>query len=144
LKFALITLIIRVAFPVIAISNEVFYSQFLAPQFNVSSGQLQTTSDELQALQKQTSTPQSTATQQGFIENAKKLFTNARDTLDIEQQLGRFKAAAEKISEHTIKLMGVLIVQTVIVPLFSLWLALRFIQWVATLNLTSLFSNPPQ
>ena len=119
-------LIVRFAVPVIAISGELFYQQFLQPQFEESSQQLQLTTSQLQDIQEDT-TPQTNEVQQerSFFESAKDLYRSATDSLDFEQQLESFMTAAENISEHAVKLMVVFVFQTILFPLVSIWLVIK-------------------
>ena len=119
-----------------AIVSENFYQVFLAPQFEASSQQLLDTTEQLQDIQAESEAGFSGAKadnteDKSLFESARELYRSATQSLDFEQHLQDFKAAAENISEHAIKLMVVFVFQTIILPLGSLWLIVKSIQWVA-------------
>ena len=134
-KLFAVILIVRFAVPAIAIGGELFYQQFLEPQYQESSEQLQLTTDQLRDIQQET-TPEARESEQdrSFFESARELYRSATDTLDFQQQLDNFKAAAETISEHAIRLMVVFVFQTIVVPLVSIWLVVKGIQGVIRLK----------
>lgn len=130
-RIAIISLIIRLSVPTMAIATEKFYTVFLAPQYEESSQQLLSTTDQLQDIQSQTDPAVPAPTEdKSFLESAKELYRSAASTFDMQQHLEDFKAAAENISEHAIKLIVVFVFQTIILPLGSVWLILKAIKWV--------------
>ncbi len=142
-RSALICLIIRFSVPLMAVATENFYELFLAPQYEESSQQLLSTSDELQDIQSQSdaSSSMSDANEdKSFLESAKDLYRSASNAFDVQRHLEEFKAAAENISEHAIKLIVVFVFQTIILPLTALWLIVKTIRWVAMGRL-SFFDN---
>jgi hypothetical protein len=146
-KSCLVLIIIRFAIPLLALAGDGFYQHFLASQFASSSQQLQLTSSELSALKDETSVDAMTGSngqadsdaepdQQGsFFANARKLYRSATSTLDFQRQIDRFKNAADAISEHAIRLMVVFILQTLLLPLLSVWLILKAIKAVTGMPL---------
>ena len=131
-RLAVIFLIIRLSVPAMAVATESFYEYFLAPQYEESSQQLLTTTDQLKDIQSQTEAAKiSSDEEKSFIQSAKDLYRSATSAFDMERHLEEFKAAAESISEHAIKLIVVFVFQTIILPLGSLWLIFKAIKWVA-------------
>ena len=133
-RTALIFLIVRFSIPLMAVATENFYQLFLAPQYEESSQELLSTTDQLQDMQAQseatTTTPNSTE-EKSFLDSAKDLYRSASNAFDVRQHLEDFKLAAESISEHAIKLIVVFVFQTIILPLTALWLIVKAIRWVA-------------
>lgn len=134
-KAAIVFLIVRFSIPVMAIVGEGFYQYFLEPQFQESSQQLLSTTEQLQDIQAdvESEADVSGATggrEKSLLDSARELYRSATNSLDLDQHLADFKAAAENISEHAIKLIVVFVFQTIIVPLGSLWLILKAIKLV--------------
>jgi hypothetical protein len=135
-RSAIIFLIIRFSVPLFAIGGERFYQYFLAPQYQESSEQLLSTTEQLNDLQDETEdstegSEKSGTKEKGIFENFGDMVRSATSTIDVRQQLKDFKLAAENISEHAIKLIVIFICQTIILPLGSIWLILKAIKWVA-------------
>ena len=131
-RAAVIFLIVRLSVPAMAVGTESFYEYFLAPQYEESSQQLLATTDKLNDIQSKSEAASLNINEdKSFIQSAKDLYRSATAAFDMEQHLEEFKAVAENISEHAIKLMVVFIFQTIILPLGSLWLIFKTIKWVA-------------
>ncbi len=133
-KIAIICIIVRFSVPVMAIAGEKFYQVFLAPQFETSSQQLLVTTEQLENIQQQaepSSGPTNGESQKSLLESARELYRSATNSLNVRQHLDDFKAVAENISEHAIRLVVVFIFQTIILPLASIWLILKTLKWVA-------------
>ena len=131
-RMAIIGLIIRFSVPAMAITSELFYQSFLAPQYQSSSEQLLSTTDKLRDIQEQTQPVIGDQSEEkNWLESARELYRSATNKLDMQQYIDDFTAAAENISEHAIKLIVVFVFQTIILPLGSVWLVLKAIRWVA-------------
>ncbi|MEM7359682.1 MAG: hypothetical protein AAF431_11340 [Pseudomonadota bacterium] len=134
-KAAIVFLIVRFSIPVMAIVGESFYKYFLEPQFQESSQQLLSTTEQLQDIQADVESDadisgSKAGEEKSFLDSARELYRSATNSLNLDQHLEDFKAAAENISEHAIKLIVVFVFQTIIVPLGSLWLILKAIKFV--------------
>ncbi|MCB1757975.1 MAG: hypothetical protein KDJ38_20830 [Gammaproteobacteria bacterium] len=125
-RLFLLLLILRFTVPLTAFLNEWVYREFLLEQYNDSSGQLQQASDEIGSINDETdvalNTPQGA---ESLMDKARQLYDSAMGQIDFEKKLDRYKAAAETISENTINLIVVFVLQTVIFPLLFLWLIVR-------------------
>lgn len=133
-KIAIIFIIVRFSVPVMAIGGEKFYQVFLAPQFEASSQQLLETTEQLNQIQQQaesSSVSTNSTSEKSLLDSARELYRSATNSLDVRQHLDDFKAVAENISEHAIRLIVVFIFQTIILPLASIWLILKTLKWVA-------------
>ncbi|MFT4630878.1 MAG: hypothetical protein ACI8PV_002009 [Dinoroseobacter sp.] len=133
-KVAIIFLIVRFSVPAMAIAGEKFYQVFLAPQFETSSQQLLDTTEQLNKIQQEADSSRvliGGESPKSLLDSARELYRSATNSLDVRQHLEDFKTAAENVSEHAIRLIVVFIFQTIILPLFSIWLILKTLKWVA-------------
>lgn len=64
----------------------------------------------------------------GVLDKAKKWFSSASKTIDIEVRLEEYKEAATEATRHTINLIVVFVIQTVVFPLLFLWIVYRFLR----------------
>lgn len=127
----LVMVILRFAIPVTAIGSELFYQYFLQPQYMQSTQQLSATTDQLQQMEQDSSIDQQTAEKdRSFLQSARDMMRSASSTLDIREKIKQFKTAAENISEHAIKLMVVFVIQTILLPILSLWGVLQLLKLV--------------
>lgn len=122
-KVTAVLLVMRFTVPVIAVINEGIYQAFLAPQYEESMAGLQQTSAAIEDLKQGPDTQQDP----GFIERAKQMMQNASAALDVDKQLDKLKQAASEASEDALNMIVVFVLQTLLFPLFFLWLSYRFI-----------------
>ncbi len=124
-------LILRFSVPLMALCNEWAYQQFLDEQYNTSSQQLEAARDEIGKINQDPSVDKKGIDQNdSFMEKAQQLYNSALSQFDFEKKLDRYQAAAEQVSENTIRLIVVYILQTVAFPLFFLWIIIRLIKGV--------------
>lgn len=129
-KSAAILLIIRFTIPMIAIANEGVYHYFLAPQYEHSKQQLEQTTDAIGRIHSEQR--EDASSQPGsLLDEAKQLYESASRQIDIDAHIEEYKAAAENVSEYTIDLIVVFVLQTIIFPLLFIWLVIQIIKRIA-------------
>ena len=132
LRSAIIILIIRFSIPITAILSETVYEHFLEPNYIASSQELMVATRKLEKIKTETETAKSSSSEpKSLLESAKAIYNSATNKLDMQQHINDFKLAAENISEHAIQLIVVFVIQTLLLPLLSVWVTLKTIKWVA-------------
>ncbi|WP_417445707.1 hypothetical protein [Kangiella sp.] len=122
-KAAMFLVLVRFATPVMALTNEGFYHVFLDNNYQEASVELEGVSKTIE-----NNTPEQEAvTEPGrsAYQGAKEWFSNAISQLDIKKQIEAYQAAAERASQNVIELITVFVVQTILFPIFFLWLIYR-------------------
>lgn len=130
LKGTAILLILRFAIPVIAIANEGVYHNFLAPQYEHSRQQLEQTTDAIGRIHSE-NREQISPPSGSLLDGAKQFFASASRQIDIDAHIEEYKAAVENVSEYTINLIVVFVLQTIVFPLLFIWLIIQLIKRVA-------------
>lgn len=120
MRVFMLLLILRFMMPIISLANEWVYRTFLQEQYLTSSAELEVASSEIGDINDEVLNRQETAPS-GLVDRAKALYQSAIRQIDFEQRLNDYKSAAETISENTIKLIVVFLMQTVVFPLLFLW-----------------------
>lgn len=128
-KLLVVLLLLRFAVPVIAILNQWTYQAFLHEQHTTSAAELEQVREDIGELN-QGAAPTTTTDGDGVIEKSKQLYASAMAQLDFEKRLDRYQAAAEQVSENTIQLIVVYVLQTVVFPLLFLWGFIRLVRWM--------------
>ena len=128
-RLAMVLLILRFAIPVAAIASEGIYHFFLSEQYQQSTELLHDTGDEISDLN-QANQQTKKETDQSLFKWAGEMVDWAAERLDIEDRMERYKAAAEQAIDHTINLIVVFVIQTILLPLFFLWLMVRAVRRV--------------
>jgi len=131
---AAILMILRFLIPGLAISGEAFYRLFLASEYEASSEQLNQTRNILGRLQEEDRQGDTVSQTSSWYESLQRNFRTTLDTMNVDKKVEALQAAVADISEHMINLIVVFIVQTVLFPLFFLWLAARVVRLVIRLR----------
>lgn len=130
-KSAAILLVLRFAIPMVAIANEGVYHYFLAPQYERSKQQLEQTTDTIGRIHR--ASQEDLSRKPGsLLDEAKYLYESASRQIDIDARVEEYKVAAANVSEYTIDLIVVFVLQTIIFPLIFIWLIIQFIKRIAT------------
>jgi len=122
-KLTATLLVLRLAVPVIALLNEGIYQLFMAPQYEDSVQRLESTSSSIERMQQQPQAEQD----EGMVDRARRMMQSASSALDLDKQLDSLQQAAAEFSEYAINMIVVFVLQTLVFPLFFLWLAYKFI-----------------
>ncbi len=126
MRAAVTLVVLRLATPVFAITGELFYQQFLEPQYQQSSEQLRLTTEQLNILNQETAVGMEQAgDEKSFFDSAKDWVQDAGSALDWKAHLAEFSEAAEAASEHAIRLTVVFIFQTLLLPVLAMWFTYR-------------------
>ncbi len=125
-KALVMLFVLRFSVPAMALLNEWAYRLFLQEQYTSASEQLKNASDEIGEINRETDIARNTAdADQGLMEKAMELYDTAVKQVDFERRLERYKDAAESISENSINLIVVFLLQTIVFPLIFLWLVVK-------------------
>ncbi|MBD3654856.1 hypothetical protein [Kangiella sp.] len=122
-KTVIFLVLVRFATPAMALANEGLYNLFLAPNYQEATQELEGVSQTIER-----NTPEEGVVPQqekSAYQGAKEWFDNAISQLDIEKQVQTYQQAAERASKNVIELITVFIVQTILFPVFFLWLIYR-------------------
>ncbi len=120
-KSLLLILCIRFSIPALTLLNEGLYVIYLQPQFETAQTHLQSVSNNVEAIN--TSSPETT--DKSLMEKMDIWLNNTRKSLSIEDKINSLKQASADISQQIINLIVVFIVQTILFPLFFLWMTIK-------------------
>ncbi len=115
--------VLRFMMPAIAMLNEQVYQTFLVDDYASASSQLQVATDTIGSINEQLTHSGESDADAGFVERARGLLDRTMARLSIDQRIDEYRVAAEAISENTIRLIVVFLMQTVVFPLVFLFVA---------------------
>ena len=121
-------LIIRFLIPVMAIAGEKLFTLFLEPEYITSSFHLTETRETISQLNKQSRNNSKQGQEISWFESLSRDFQSAMDSLKIDQHMDSLQNAVENLTEHTINLIVVFTLQTILFPLLFLWMAMKIIR----------------
>lgn len=119
-RLFLFVLILRFMMPAISIANDWVYRAFLEADFIAASASLDDARESIGQINAQI-LPVVEDESAGFVERTRRAYQQALDAIDINKQLEEYRAVAEAISENTIRLVVVFLMQTLVFPLVFLF-----------------------
>lgn len=136
LRVAMVLLALRFAIPLVALATEGIFHLFLEEQYTASTQQIEKTTEDIARVNRRTEVELPGEVDDSLLGRAKRMVDSAAASLDVDAYIERYKAAAADASEHAINLIVIFILQTILLPLFLLWLLLRLLKRVATFRLS--------
>lgn len=130
-KVTLALLIIRFAVPTMALASEALYQGFLATRYDSSIETMNQTSEQLTHLSAENSDDGKAG--DSFVDGLVSMFDAVRTTgekLKIQQRIDQYRQVAENIADRVVTLIAVFVMQTLLIPLAFLWLALHALRSV--------------
>jgi hypothetical protein len=126
-KILAVLIMIRFAMPLAIIGSDKMFHEFMAEDYASSQKGIETVSGQLPAM----NNPPSQVTEDKGTWDKLKGWTAQH--LDVRPQLTALTQAAEKAIEHTINLMVIFLLQTLVLPLLLVWILWRFVKGVVAL-----------
>jgi len=127
----LFVLILRFMMPAIAVANEWVYQTFLQADYTEATESLQNAqraigdiNDEVLAERQ----AEQQAEPGGLVDRARDMYQQILNSVDIDKRLDDYRKAAESISENTIQLIVVFLMQTLVFPLLFLGIVVGLIR----------------
>lgn len=115
-KVLAVLIMIRFAMPLAIIGSDKLFHQFLAEDYASSQENIEIVSGQMSSMG---SVPQQAVEDRSTWDKIKEW---SAQHMDIRPQLANLKQAAEKAIEHTIRLMVIFLLQTLILPLLWVWM----------------------
>jgi hypothetical protein len=131
-RLALVLVILRFSVPLIAILGETLYSQFLEPQYAASKQKLEQTAETISTINDEARRQLPVGEDESLMASVKRAYASATGVLDVEERIEAFKRAAADVSEYAINLIVVFVLQTILFPLFSVWLVIQLVKRAVT------------
>lgn len=132
-RLFLFVLILRFMMPAISIANDWVYRTFLEADYLQASELLEEARVVVGEINQQT-IPAQTDAPSGVFDRARLAYQQVIENVDIEKRLEEYRAAAETISENTIRLVVVFLMQSVVFPLVFLFIVFGVIRRIARGN----------
>lgn len=124
-RIFLLLLFIRFAVPVMLITNDLLYQQFLESRYLQSTEVITEAGKQLEQLSAEAGTETSADASTGMLDSIARVWSNTVDTVDLSGRIDRMQERAAEVIEHLIQLSVVFILQTGIIPVAFLWVFLQ-------------------
>jgi len=130
-------LILRFLIPAMAISGEGLYKLFLEAEYTNSSSQLVETREKIGQLNEEARAADQEARDLSWYESLSRNIQSTLDSINIDKHVAALQNAVQNLTEHTVNLIVVFTLQTILFPLLFLWLAMKSIKAVFTLKFSA-------
>ena len=127
-------LILRFFIPAMAISGEGLYKLFLEAEYTNSSSQLVETREKIGQLNQEARAADAEARDPSWYESLSSNIQSTLDSINIDKHVAALQNAVQNLTEHTVNLIVVFTLQTILFPLMFLWLAMKSIKAVFSLK----------
>ena len=124
----LFLLLLRFMMPAIAVANDWVYRTFLQEDYVAATATLERARDRIGDLNEEATEARRESAPEGFVDRARSLYRQAVASVDIDARLERYRAASESVSESTIRLVVVFLMQTLVFPLVFLYVVLGLLR----------------
>lgn len=130
-KLTLVSVIIRFCIPSVAIISEELYELFLEKKYAESVRSLEKVEDEIKEThlirnddRKKQGEPS------GYLDTLKQMYENTKDVVAIREKILLLKEKLSDYVRHTTNLIIVFMLQTVIIPIVTLWGMSRLVSYL--------------
>ncbi|MCP4049492.1 MAG: hypothetical protein GY730_02140 [bacterium] len=129
-KLMLVSIVIRFCIPAVAIVSDKIYDLFLKDKYTESVKSLEKVNEEIKNSSLIKEKTKVKPDESGYLGKLKKMYTDTTEAVNIKDKIAYLKDKISDYAEYTINLIIVFILQTVIIPVFVLWLLIRFIRYI--------------
>ncbi|MES2401061.1 MAG: hypothetical protein V4573_13810 [Pseudomonadota bacterium] len=112
-RLLIVLLMVRFAIPVAVLGTDVLWQKFLAADYSATQQAIDGASSQANKLNPP-APPEST----GILERMKEWINK---TADVKARFEEIRQAAERVTEHIVKLIVIFLLQTLIIPVLLLW-----------------------
>ncbi|MEZ5590875.1 MAG: hypothetical protein R3F53_09295 [Gammaproteobacteria bacterium] len=109
-----------------AISSEWVFDEFLQPQYQEATAELEATAQNIGRINQAAQEAITGQDDPSLLDKAKRFYRSAASTFDIDGRIEQYKAAATETSQYAINLAVVFVFQTIVFPMLFLWLLWQF------------------
>ena len=131
-RLFLFLLLLRFMMPAIALSNQWLYDTFLEPNYQQASGELSSAQQQISELNETARGERGADDEEDLtaLQKARELVRQIGNSVSIEKRMEEYTTAAERISENTVRLIVVFVMQTVVFPLVFLFIVIGVLKRV--------------
>ncbi len=127
-RLAAFLIILRFFIPVMAITSEGIYNAFLESKYVESKAQLEQSNETISSLNEENQEANIEALEVPWYESLSKNFSSAVDAFDVDKRVEQLKKEVDNLTSYIVDLIVVFTMQTILLPLVFIWLALRLIK----------------
>ena len=125
LRVLLVTVVLRLAMPVVVLANELVYTHFLNDAYTRSTAGLEVTRQSVDDLSRELTA----GSQEGsFWQGLKEGYRQFESAVDLRRHLDELQEKLRQATEYVVDLIAVFLLQSVLLPLTVLWGLFRMVR----------------
>ncbi len=136
-QFLLLALLVRFFIPAYCLASEAIYDRFLASRYEKATLSLDTLHQDLKTTATMAGRENDSDPSRGYLKDMRQMLQDTRAFMDIRQRIEHLKTKLAHITEYTVSLIVVFILQTILLPLAMLWLFAWVVRHPSRLALSS-------
>ena len=119
-RLVLLAIVVRLLIPAVALTSKTIYDRFLNVQYEEATQTLAHINNELKQVDP-TATNETAPSTTGQLAEVRRWLAETQKWFDLREKLDHLSAKLEHFTKDTVRLMVVFILQTILIPLFTLW-----------------------
>ena len=126
-RLLIISLVVRFSMPLVCLSSDFVYDAFLRETHDQAAGALDIMGEEIKSVVPVSAGTDGQEPPAGVIERVKKVYDDAMDLVNLGTRVESLKDTMADFVEYTVDLILVFLLQTVVVPLTTVWLMVKLL-----------------
>ena len=129
LRLLLILLFVRFAVPVLIVGTTLISDAFLAPEQEAATAILRDTTEDIERINEEAQPV--TPGEQSFMDRLGEMIDESLRSMRVGERMKELKESASNAAEHIVSLIAIFVLQTILLPLFFLWLFMAGLKGIA-------------
>jgi len=125
LRLLMLAFMVRLLIPAVALSSETIYDQFLYVHYEEATQTLTHINEELKQVDPTASDDEAEVPTASNLSQMRRWLAETQKWFDLREKIDRLSTKLEHFTADIVRLMVVFILQTIIIPLLTLWALMR-------------------
>jgi len=127
LHLVALAIVVRLLIPAVALSSQSVYDRFLNRHYEEAAQTLAHISEELKQVDPTITDDQTSPSPAGKLAEVRRWFAKTQKWFDLREKIDHLGTKLERFTTDTVRLMVVFILQTILIPLFTLWVLIKLV-----------------
>lgn len=124
-RLVMLAIVVRLLIPAVALASETIYDRFLNVQYEEATQTLMHINDELKQVDPTTANDETAPSTAGKLAKMRRWLAETQKWFDLREKIDNLGTKLEHFTTDTVRLMVVFILQTILIPLLTLWALIK-------------------
>lgn len=130
-KLIIVAIMIRFCIPAVSIASDKVYDLFLKDKYEEATASLDELNKDIEETKVLPEDPKPNKKEKGVLGSLKQYYKDTKEAVNINERIQLLKDKITDYANHTINLIVVFILQTIVIPILFLWVFLKLIGYIA-------------